>query len=238
MRIAGSICSDVLKSLEDMVKPGMSTNRLAAAAADMIKARGAKPSFLGYQGFPAVICISINDEVVHGIPNNDRIIKSGDIISFDLGVTYKRMIVDSAISVLVDSREKEKLRLIEATRKSLSKGIEELKDGCKTGDVGSAVEEVLDKEKLGIIRDLVGHGVGHQVHEEPNIPNYGERGSGHTLRAGMTVAIEPMATLGAEGVYIDSDNWTIKTKDKSLSAHFEQTVLITPTGYEILTPFK
>jgi methionyl aminopeptidase len=147
------------------------------------------------------------------------------------------MIVDSAISVLVGPSDKQKLRLLETTRASLQEGIEQLQDGCYVGDIGNSVEKVLKKAALGIVRDLVGHGVGHKVHEEPNIPNYGLKGTGPKLKAGMTVAIEPMATIGDERVYIDQDGWTVKTVDNSLSSHFEQTVLVTTDGYEILTPF-
>lgn len=237
MRIAGKICSEVLAMLKDRVSAGMNTKQLADIAATEIKKQGAEPAFLGYSGFPDVICISLNEEVVHGMPKIGSIIKTGDIVSLDLGVTYKGMIVDSAISVLVGSPQRDKLKLIEATKTSLQEGIGQLHDGCHVGDIGNAIEKVLNKGKLGIVRDLVGHGVGHKVHEEPNIPNYGVAGSGPKLLAGMTIAIEPMATMGDERVYIDEDGWTVKTIDNSLAAHFEQTVLITPESYEILTPF-
>jgi methionyl aminopeptidase len=147
------------------------------------------------------------------------------------------MIVDSAISVLVDSDNKTKKMLLKVTEESLLSGIKQLKDGCRTGDIGAAVEKVLKRNNLGVIQDLVGHGVGHQVQEEPNIPNYGTAGTGPELRSGMTIAIEPMASLGSKDIYVESDGWTIKTADGSHSAHFEQTVLITPDGYEIITPF-
>ena len=148
------------------------------------------------------------------------------------------MIVDSAISVLIESKDEKKSNLIKTTEDSLKSGINAVRDGCQVGDIGNAVEKVLNKKRYGIVRDLVGHGVGHHVHEEPNIPNYGRAGSGPKLSAGMTIAIEPMATLGAETVYIDSDGWTVKTEDNSLAAHFEQTVLVVEDGCEILTPFK
>ncbi len=237
MRLSGKICSEILALLKKTVKPGISTKQLADIAAKEIKDRGAEPAFLGYSGFPDVICISLNEEVVHGIPAEDRVIKNGDIISLDLGVKYNGMIVDSAISVLVGQPEEAKLKLLETTKTSLQEGVDQVQEGCYVGDIGHAVERVLLKGKYGIVRDLVGHGVGHKVHEEPNIPNYGSPGSGPQLRSGMTIAIEPMATLGDERVYVDEDGWTVKTFDNSLSAHFEQTVLITPKGYEILTPF-
>lgn len=237
MKKAGDICSRVLRMLKDSVSPGMSTKQLADLAAKMISDNGGEPSFLGYKDFPDVVCISINEEVVHGIPDAKRIVRSGDIITFDLGVTYGGMIVDSAVSTLVDSGDKTKKTLLKVTEDSLAAGVRQLKDGCQTGDIGAAVEKVLKRRNLGVIRDLVGHGVGHHVHEEPNIPNYGNIGTGPILRSGMTIAIEPMASLGMEDIYVESDGWTIKTRDGSLSAHFEQTVLITPGGYEILTPF-
>jgi methionyl aminopeptidase len=174
---------------------------------------------------------------VHGIPKRTAIIQSGDIVSFDFGVIYNGMIVDNAISVLVDSDDSEKRKLLKTTEESLAAGLGVLKNGCKTGDIGQAIEKVLNRESLGIVRDLVGHGVGHAIHEDPNIPNYGKSNTGFRLKAGMTIAIEPMATLGTDSVFIDSDKWTVKTADGSLSAHFEQTVLISGEGYEILTPF-
>lgn len=238
MRHAGGICSDVLKMLVDSVKPGMNTKELADMATEMINDLGGKPSFLGYSGFPDVVCISLNDEVVHGIPSAKKTVQDGDIISFDLGVTYKEMIVDSAVSTIVGTRDKTKTKLLDGTKESLSRGLKALKGNCMAGDIGEAVEAVLARNKLGIVRDLVGHGVGHHVHEEPNIPNYGTANTGPKLLAGMTIAVEPMATLGRGDVCMDPDGWTVKTADGSLAAHFEQTVLITPKAFEILTPFK
>jgi methionyl aminopeptidase len=192
---------------------------------------------LGYQEFPEAVCISVNEEVVHGIPKKDKLIDSGDIVSFDFGVIYEGMVVDSAISVLVDSNDAKKKKLLDTTRESLAAGISVLKNNCTTGDIGNAVENILKKNNYGIVRDLVGHGVGHSVHEDPNIPNYGKKGTGDQLKKNMTIAIEPMATLGGDAVVIDDDRWTVITQDRSLSAHFEQTVLIKESGYEILTPF-
>lgn len=237
MRRAGRICSETLKLLKETVKAGMTTKDLADIAAAELKKAGARPAFLGYNGFPDVICISVNDEVVHGIPNKKKIIQAGDIISLDLGVVYDEMIVDSAISVLVESKDSARAELIRTTEESLRNGLNAVMDGCHVGDIGAKVEVVLNKKKYGIVRDLVGHGVGHKVHEEPNIPNFGRAGSGPVLHEGMTIAVEPMATMGGEEVYIDSDGWTVKTRDGSLSAHFEQTVLIGENGFEILTPF-
>ena len=237
MRIAGKMCAEILSALKTTVKAGMSTQALADIARAQLEDKGGSPAFLGYHEFPDVICISVNDEVVHGIPKDSKVIQDGDIVSFDFGVMYEGMIVDNAISVVVGASDPRKDMLIKATRKSLAAGIQVLKNGCKTGDIGQAIQQVLDRNKLGIVRDLVGHGVGHEVHEEPNIPNYGKAGTGFELKTGMTVAIEPMATLGNENIYVDKDRWTVKTVDKSLSAHFEQTVLVKDNGYEILTPF-
>lgn len=235
MRTAGRIHAEILHKLGNTDLEGMSTKDIATIAANEIKAMGGKPSFLGYQGFPDVICISINDEVVHGIPRADKIVQSGDLVSLDLGVTYDGMIVDGARTVIVGTANPEKQKLVATTQESLRAGIKAVKHGCYTGDIGAAVQVILDRNKYGIVRDLVGHGVGHLVHEDPNVPNYGKAGSGTRLVAGMTIAIEPMATLGGYRVDVDEDGWTVRTVDGSLAAHFEDTVLITPSGYEVLT---
>lgn len=236
MRHSGAILATTLQTLKKQIKPGMTTMDLDQIARQELKRLGGKPECLGYHGFPAALCVSVNNEVVHGIPSSQRILKDGDLVGLDLGVGYKGMITDSAISVIVgksgDTRVKE---LLITTERSLQAGISVLHDGVKTGDIGAAVQAVLDKKGYGIVRDLVGHGVGHNLHEEPNVPNVGRAGMGETLVAGMTIAIEPMATLGGYDVYIDDDQWTIKTRDGSWAAHFEHTVLITETGFEILT---
>ena len=235
MRRAGSICSGILGLLCRVAEPGMTTKEFARITKSELKKVGASASFLNYSGFPDVICISVNEEVVHGIPSSKKILKSGDIISFDLGVTCDGMIVDSARSTIVGQGNERTKQLLRITEESLNSGIKQLKNNCRVGDISAAVEKILNKHEYGNVRDLVGHGVGHNVHEEPNIPNFGKKGSGPQLKAGMTIAIEPMATLGGYKVYIDSDGWTVKTSDGSLSAHFEHTVLITDNGYEVLT---
>lgn len=236
MRVGGRMLATVLAELQKIIAPGQTTKYLNDVAAKELKALGGKPAFLGYQGFPAVICISVNDEVVHGIPKNDVILNDGDIVGLDFGVTYNDMITDSAVSVIVgNTTNKEHKRLIIKTEESLRAGIKQVRDGVKTGDIAAAVQAVLEKENYGIIRDLVGHGVGHHVHEDPNIPNHGRKGTGDRLKTGMTIAIEPMATLGGYGLTLDHDNWTIRTADRSMAAHFEHTVLITENGSEILT---
>jgi methionyl aminopeptidase len=240
MRVSGRMLATVLQYLRGEVKAGMSTKDLAILASRELERLGGKPAFLGYQGFPDVICISLNEEVVHGIPSPERIIASGDIVGLDFGVVYDGMITDGAISVIVDKpREQRHLELVRATEASMYEGIAAVHDKVRTGDIGAAVQAVLESSKLGgrfgIVRDLVGHGVGHELHEDPNIPNYGRAHTGPWLSAGMTIAIEPMATLGTDHVYVAPDQWTILTQDKSMAAHFEHTVLITEDGAEILT---
>jgi methionyl aminopeptidase len=216
----------------------MSTKDLANLAAKELKSLGAKAPFLGFDGFPDVICISLNEEVVHGIPSPKRLIKEGDLVSLDFGVDYNAMITDAAISFTIGKSTKELQQLVRITKESLYAGIDVVKNGVKTGDIGHAIEKVLDKHHYGIVRDLVGHGVGHELHEEPNIPNYGFPGSGVGLSSDMTIAIEPMATVGSKAVYVANDGWTIKTVDGSLSAHFEHTILITEDGADILTAYN
>ena len=236
MRESGRILAAVLELLKNSVKPGMSTMELNAIAEKELKALGGKPAFLGYQGFPAVLCVSLNDEVVHGIPSHEKVINEGDIVSLDFGVIVDSMITDAAISVIVGNpRGEEDIRLVKMTEKSLLDGINVIKAGVNVGDISEAIQKRLDSNRFGIVRDLVGHGVGHNLHEDPNIPNYGNRGTGPILKKNMTIAIEPMAKLGGYGVVLGDDGWTILTSDGSRSAHFEHTVLITENGAEILT---
>ena len=235
MRESGRMLATVLDVLRKRIAAGMSTKDLADIAKAELKPLGGLPTFLGMYGFQDVLCVSVNDEVVHGIPSSKRIIKDNDIVSMDFGVTYKGMITDSAISVIVGKGTARSQELVRETENSLHAGVQMLRHGVKTGDLAAAIQAVLDAHHLGIVRDLVGHGVGHELHEEPNIPNYGKKGTGSQLAAGMTIAIEPMATAGDHRVSIDSDGWTVRTRDGSLSAHFEHTVLITDDGAEILT---
>lgn len=234
MRESGQMLASVLKKIQQTVVPGMTGKEIADMAKQELEALGGKPAFLGYNGFPDVICISTNDEVVHGIPN-DRPFKEGDVVSFDFGVTYKGMITDSAFSMCLGEPTKQQERLLRGTERSMYAGIDQLKGGVRVGNIASAIEKVLRQDNLGIVRELVGHGVGHHLHEDPNIPNYGTAGVGPVLQAGMTIAIEPMATLGDHRVTLDKDGWTIRTQDGSLSAHFEHTILITEDGFEIIT---
>jgi methionyl aminopeptidase len=234
IKTSGRMLASVLELVGKNVAVGCSPIELANIARQEVRALGGIPTFLGMYGFPDVICISVNDEIVHGIPQKNPI-KSGDIVSFDFGVTYNGMITDAARSVIAGSASPQATRLLRGTLESLDAGIDVLKDGVRVGDISQAIEKVLKNYGFGIVRELVGHGVGHELHEEPNIPNYGPAGKGPILKAGMTIAIEPMTTLGSHAITTDSDGWTIRTEDGSLAAHFEDTVLITKAGYEILT---
>jgi methionyl aminopeptidase len=236
MRQGGKMLAEILNLLAGKVVPGVKATEIAKIAAEEIKKRKMQPVVLGYEGFPDVICISVNNEIVHGIPKN-KSFEEGDIVKLDLTLGYKSMIVDSAITVIAGNNTNPDVKkLIEGTKKSLDAGISAIKgSGTRVGDIASAVEKVLNQYKLGVIRDLVGHGVGYDIHEQPNIPNYGVAGTGPILSAGMTIAIEPMATLGDWQISISKDGWTVITRDGSLGSHFEHTVLVTEDGAEILT---
>ena len=239
MRVSGRMLATVLHKLRPHVVPGVTTKELADLAAKELKILGGKPAFLGYQGFPDVICISVNNEVVHGIPKKSHVVHDGDIVGLDFGVINEGMITDGAISVIAGTpKQRGHIALVEDTQKSLEIGINAVHDGVRTGDIGAAVEGFLSRKPYGIIKDLVGHGVGHELHEDPNIPNYGRANTGPWLEAGMTIAIEPMVTLGTNKIVVAPDNWTITTADGSMSAHFEHTVLITKDGAEILTSIQ
>lgn len=236
MRTSGHILAKVLALLKSKVTEGISTKEIADIAKKELASLGGKSAFLGYRGFPDVLCTSVNDAVVHGIPRYDLVLSNGDVIGLDFGVNFNGMITDAATSVIVGSTTNKRLNLlVSTTEQSLHEAIDVVKPGVHVGDIGHVVQKVLEKRNLGIVRDLVGHGVGHQLHEEPDIPNYGQPGKGMCLELGMTIAIEPMATIGGHIVYVDHDNWTIRTQDASLSAHFEHTVLITKSGAEVLT---
>ncbi len=234
IRISGKMLAQVLNLIEKKLVVGTTGIDVDTLARNELKKLGGIPAFLGYQGFPDTICISVNDAVVHGLPNSTPFI-SGDVVGFDFGVIYGGMITDAARTFVVGDGSAEVKKLVQATQRSLDNAINRVKNGCSVGDIASAAQDVLDKGGYGIVRDLVGHGVGHKVHEEPEIPNYGVAGTGPKLKSGMTIAIEPMATMGDWAVFMDSDGWTIRTRDGSLSAHFEDTVLVTDSGAEILT---
>ena len=234
LKIAGEITGSTHLYLKPFIKPGITTKELDKLAYDYIIKRGATPSFKGYDGFPGTICTSINEEVVHGIPSN-RKLKEGDIISIDIGACYKGYHGDSAWTYPVGNISEEKQYLLKHTEASLFKGLEVIKDGIRVGDIGHAVSEYAEAHNLSVVRELVGHGVGAHVHEEPDVPNYGKEHTGPMLKEGMVIAVEPMLNLGTREIYILDDNWTIVTADERPSAHFEHTVLITKDGYEILT---
>lgn len=236
MRTGGQMLATVLDYLADRISVGMTTKDIAELAGSELAKLGGQPSFLNYQGFPDVICVSLNDEVVHGIPKANRVIKNGDIVSLDFGVTFKGLITDGAISLIAGQPiSQAEVALLADTKEALEVAIKATRDNVRSGDIGAAVEEFLSKKPYGIIRDLVGHGVGDDVHEDPNIPNYGRRGTGPWLNKGMTVALEPMVTLGSHHIVIEPDGWTVRTADGSRAAHFEHTVLITAAGAEVLT---
>jgi len=228
----GKILAHALRAAAEKAKDGVSTAELDECARKEIVKAGAKPAFLNYSArmsgspFPASLCVSINDEVVHGIPDKDRVVKEGDIVSLDLGVEYKGLFTDAAISIGVGKMSEEAKRLLDITKESLHKGIQTLNAGARLGDYGSAVQAFVEKAGFSVVRQLVGHGVGYAVHEDPDIPNWGQKGKGMRIKTGMVFALEPMVCAGSEDVYLDNDGWTWKTKDGSLSAHFEHTIAI------------
>lgn len=234
LKVAGEITGSTLKHIKQYIKPGITTKQLDQIAEEYIIKRGATPSFKGYEGFPATICASINEEVVHGIPSN-RKLKEGDIITIDVGACYKGYHGDSAYTFPVGKISEEKEELLKHTEESLYEGLKVIKAGKKIGDIGNAVSNHAHKYNLGVVEELVGHGVGTSVHEEPNVPNYGKPNTGPTLKEGMVIAVEPMLNLGTRHVYILDNDWTIVTADGKPSAHFEHTILVTKDGYEILT---
>jgi len=234
MRISGKIASRILKEIKNMVKEGVTTAEIASMAEKLILEAGAKPSFKGYQHYPAAICVSLNDEVVHGIPKN-RVLKIGDIVGLDLGVYYQGFHTDTALTCPVGRISPEARKLLKVTEKALKKGISACREGKFLGDVQFAIQKTIEKAGFGVIRDLVGHGVGKNLQEAPPIPNYGQPGTGPRLERGMTLAIEPMVSSGDWHVKVLPDGWTVVTLDGSLSAHFEHTVAITARGVEILT---
>jgi methionyl aminopeptidase len=236
MRRSGQVVREVLEHVRQYVKPGASTQDLENAAAGKIRELGAKPAFKGYRGFPCVLCTSVNEEVVHGIPSTSRVLRDGDIVSIDTGVILDGYYGDSAITVAVGEKVSPRTkRLLEVTQASLERGIEAIKPGATLGDVGAAVQEVVEAEGFSVVREFVGHGIGTRLHEDPQVPNYGRRGQGQKLREGMVIAIEPMVNAGKPDVHVLSDGWTAVTQDGSLSAHFEHTVAVTAEGATILT---
>ena len=234
LKKAGHIVYLTHQYLKPYIKEGITTKELDTLAEEFIRSHGATPSFKGYNGFPGSICTSINNQVVHGIPGKTKL-KKGDIISIDIGACYKGYHGDSAWSYPVGDISDNKKYLLEHTEKSLYEGLKQVKPGNRIGDISHAIEEYANKYNLGVVKELVGHGVGSHLHEEPDVPNYGKAGTGPLLKEGMVIAIEPMLNLGSPDIYMLEDGWTIETDDYSPSAHFEYTVVVTKDGYKILT---
>ncbi len=234
MRVSCRMAATVRDAVAKAIKPGVTTLELDEYAQELIAKMGAKSAFYGYRGFPGHICVSVNDEVVHGIPSQ-RIVRLGDILSVDFGVTYDGFVGDTATTVMVGVTDPDVIRLITVTEKALTAAIEQAVVGNRLSDISHAVETVATAAGMGIVRDFVGHGIGRKMHEDPQIPNFGRPGRGPKLRAGMTFALEPMLNLGTEEVEVMSDGWTVLTKDRRPSAHFEHTVAIAEGQAEILT---
>ena len=232
---AGRITGEALLVAREHVREGVSTKELDTVIRNHIEKSGAKPSFLGYAGFPGSACISINDEVIHGIPSKDKILREGDIVKIDVGAFYKGFHGDAARTIAVGKVSAEAECLIEVTRKSFFCGVDAFISGNRMGDIGSAIQACVERAGFSVVRRYIGHGVGHDLHESPDVPNYGTPGRGVRLCTGMTLAIEPMVNIGSEEVYELSDGWTVKTRDKSLSAHYENTVALTSDGVVITT---
>lgn len=233
MRESGKIVGEVLNLLEKHIKPGVSTLELDKIAHDYIISRGAKPSFLHYCGFPASICASVDDVVVHGIPKKDQILQDGQIVGIDVGAVKDGYHGDAARTFLVGNVSEEKKKLVEITKQCFFEAIKGLKDGSRLGDIGARVQRFAEKHGFSVVRDMVGHGIGTHMHEDPNVPNYGTEGTGMKLKAGMTIAIEPMINMGSFQIKING--WDVRTKDGMPSAHYENTVLINSDSVDILT---
>lgn len=231
---AGRVLADCLDLLADRVRPGITTGKLDALAEAFIRSHGGTPTFKGYRGFPASICASPNDMVVHGIPGRRRV-EEGDLLSLDVGVTLGGFVADSALTVAAGEVGREAQRLMDVTRDSLEAAIAQCRPGRRLGDVSHAVQRVVEAAGFSVVRSLVGHGVGREMHEDPQIPNYGDPGRGPRLEEGMVFAIEPMVNTGSHDVYVADDGWAIHTGDGSLSAHFEHTVAVTADGPRVLT---
>ena len=235
MREAGKMVSMTHQYLKNFIKPGITTKELDRLAEEYIRKMGGVPTCKGYEGFPATLCTSVNDTVVHGIPDNYKL-KDGDIITIDMVIGYKGYQGGAAWTYAVGNISDDKKYLMEHTEKALYEGVKQVKPGNHIGDISAAVESYANKHNLGVVKELCGHGIGREMHEDPEVPNYGTAGTGPKLREGMVICIEPMLNLGTADIYILDDDWTIKTDDGMPAAHYEHTILVTKDGYEILTP--
>jgi methionyl aminopeptidase len=235
IREAGGVLVQAMRLCREMAKPGVSTLEVDAEVEGLIRKAGAKPAFKGYRGFPATICASINEEVVHGIPAAHRRLKEGDIVGLDLGCVVDGYFADAAITLPIGEVRPAVQRLLDVTRESLDRAIDQARPGNRLGDISAAVQQHVEAAGFGVVRAFVGHGIGRELHEDPQIPNFGEPGKGALLRPGMVLAIEPMVTMGHWGVRVLADRWTAVTEDGSLAAHFEHTVAVTDSGPDVLT---
>ena len=234
LRVAGNVVYKTHQYLKPFIKEGITTEELNKLGEDFIRKQGCTPSFKGYDGFPYAICISVNSEVVHGFPSK-RKLKNGDIVTLDIGACWKGYHGDSGWTYAVGEINEDKKYIMEHTEKSLYAGLEQIKPGNRIGDISHAVEEYAKEHNLGVVKELCGHGVGTDVHEDPEVPNFGQAGTGPKLKEGMVIAVEPMLTLGSPDVFLHENDWTVDTQDGSTSAHCEHTIVVTKDGYEILT---
>ena len=235
MKLAGKITEGTLLEVQKYIKPGVSTKELDRIAEDYIKSQGAIPSFKNYDGYPASICASINDVVVHGIPHNNTILKEGDIISIDVGAFIRGYHGDAARTFPVGKISAENQKLIDVTKNSFFEGLKAVKIGGHIGDIGEAVQKYAEKNGFSVVREMVGHGIGHDMHEDPQVPNYGHKNFGEKIESGLCIAIEPMINMGRKEIFIERDGWTCRTRDGKPSGHYENTIAITEKGIEILT---
>lgn len=238
MKEAGQIVAGVFLKLRPYMKEGISTLELSKIAENYIKSHGGYPTFKGYGGFPEAVCISVNDMVIHGIPDKHTILKNGDIVKVDVGATKNHYVGDACRTFAVGEISPEAKKLMEVTKQSFFEGVKLIKPGVHLGDIQNKIQEVIESNGFSVVREYTGHGIGQNLHEDPYIPNYGKKGTGIILKEGMTIAIEPMVIAGKKDVYTLSDNWGVKTCDHSLAAHYENTIAVTKDGYELLTMSK
>lgn len=238
MREAGHVVALVFQECEKLCKPGISTLQISERAEEVIRANGCTPTFKGYGGFPGAICVSVNDTLIHGIPSNKIILKEGDIVSLDVGATFKGYCGDACRTFIVGTAKEEAKRLVKVTEESFFEGCKHVRPGARLGDVSHAIQEYNESHGYSLPRDYTGHGIGSHLHEDPAIPNYGKAGTGPILQVGMCLAIEPMVAMGKHNTRVLNDEWTVKMRDGKLSSHYENTIVVTETGYEILTKLK